>query len=101
MKKKSEILQKIKSSIINADPEAELILFGSRARGDNKIDSDWDILILLNYRKLTTETEKLFINSIYDIELETGEVITPLIYSKNDWSNSSCFGSNLYFSISR
>jgi len=28
------------------DPTAKIILFGSRARGDNKASSDWDFFIL-------------------------------------------------------
>ena len=32
--------------------DAQLLFFGSRARGDNRNDSDWDILILLNKNKL-------------------------------------------------
>ena len=26
-------------------------------------------------------------NKFYDLELETGEVISPLIYSKKEWNN--------------
>jgi len=40
------ILEKVKEIVQATDPEAEVILFGSRARGDAMEDSDWDILIL-------------------------------------------------------
>ena len=40
------ILEKVKEIVHATDPEAEVILFGSRARGDAMEDSDWDILIL-------------------------------------------------------
>ncbi|MCB0564168.1 MAG: nucleotidyltransferase domain-containing protein [Phaeodactylibacter sp.] len=66
---------------INANIFAETILFGSRARGDYGSDSDWDFLILLNSPG-TSEVEELIRNKIYDIELETEEVITSIIEQK-------------------
>ena len=45
------ILIKIKESVREVEPESEIILFGSRARGDERADeradSDWDLLILV------------------------------------------------------
>ena len=35
-----EIIYRIKSGIRDKDPQAEIILYGSRARGDNRPDSD-------------------------------------------------------------
>ncbi|MBK9980810.1 MAG: nucleotidyltransferase domain-containing protein [Saprospiraceae bacterium] len=43
-----DLLQLVKHEIKGIDPNAEVILFGSRARGDFREDSDWDFLILLN-----------------------------------------------------
>jgi hypothetical protein len=31
------------------------------------------------------DNETRLINNLYDVELETGEVISPLIYTKRDW----------------
>lgn len=86
MSKKNKILIQIKKSIIKEDAFAEVILFGSRARGDNTIVSDWDILILTN-QKNTNELEDKFRNNLYDIELETGQIISTLVYSKEYWEN--------------
>ena len=36
----------VKDTIEKVDEEAKVILFGSRARGDFRLDSDWDFLIL-------------------------------------------------------
>jgi len=80
-----EILNKIKSGIGSKDPDAEIYLFGSRARGDNRKDSDWDILVISPGNKVTFEYEKELHDPIFDIELESGEVISLLIYSKSDW----------------
>lgn len=70
---------------INAiDPRADVILYGSRARGDERPDSDWDILILTN-NAADIVTERKFRNKLYDLELETGEALSVFVYSKNDW----------------
>lgn len=45
-----ELLYKVKESIKVLDPRARIILFGSRARGDFKTNSDWDFLIITSYR---------------------------------------------------
>ncbi len=66
------------------DPKAEVILYGSRARGDERTDSDWDILILTNY-PVDLEIERKFRDKLYDLELETGESFSVFAYSKNDW----------------
>jgi predicted nucleotidyltransferase len=41
-----KLISKVKSAINSVDPQAKVILFGSRARGDEKQSSDWDFLIL-------------------------------------------------------
>lgn len=66
-------------------PEAEVYLYGSRARGEAKRLSDWDILILLNSSNLPFKLETEFMDEFYEVELETGEIISPLLYTKKDW----------------
>lgn len=86
MKKKTKhIAQLIRKNINLIDPKAEIILYGSRARGDDKPDSDWDILILTDY-PVDLEKERKFRNNLYDLELEAGESFSLFIYSKSDWT---------------
>lgn len=61
-----------------------VILYGSRARGDEKPESDWDILILTD-DKADLLTERKFRNKLYDLELESNEVFSVFVYSKKDW----------------
>ncbi len=86
MNEQEKILLKIKHSIEIEDSSAEIILFGSRARGDNKITSDWDILVLIDNNE-TLEAEDRFRSNLYDLELESGQIISPIVYSKNYWLN--------------
>lgn len=78
------IVQLIRHYIDSIDPNAEVILYGSRARGTEKVDSDWDILVLTDYIVDLT-TERRFRNKLYDLELESGEAFSVFVYSKNDW----------------
>lgn len=66
-------------------PDSEVYLYGSQARGTAKNLSDWDLLILLNKSNIPFDFETKFMDEFYELELETGEVISPLIYSKEDW----------------
>lgn len=82
----SELLNKINSTIRKYDRNAEIFLYGSRARGDFRPDSDWDILILLDIPVDENIKEKLR-DELFEIELETNQVITSVIKSKKVWKN--------------
>jgi predicted nucleotidyltransferase len=82
-----ELTKRIKKELLRIEPEAEIYLFGSRARGDFKSDSDWDVLVLSPQKQITYDYELKLREPIFDIELETGEIISLLIYSKTDWKN--------------
>ena len=77
----------IKSKIYKKNPDAEVILFGSHARGEAHIDSDWDILILLNNLSVNRKTEKEYREELFDIEIEIGQPISTFVFSRNDWES--------------
>ena len=74
----------VRAEIQNIDENAQVILFGSRARGDNRRDSDWDFLILMD-REVTAALKDEIRERLYEIELETGEVISTIIHQKEEW----------------
>lgn len=78
----------IKRVIEKNAPDSEVYLYGSQARGNAKKTSDWDLLILLNSANVSFDFETKFMDEFYELELETGEIFSPLIYSKNDWNSN-------------
>jgi len=70
-------------------PNSRLLLYGSRARGEARKDSDWDLLILLDQPEIT---ESDFDNVSFPFTLlgwEIGELISPQMYTKQEWDSLS------------
>lgn len=86
-KKEIDIAQLIKARIRKKNSTADVILFGSHARGQSHKDSDWDILILLNQPHVNRSEEKEYRDEIFDIELEIGEPISTFVFSKTEWED--------------
>jgi predicted nucleotidyltransferase len=85
--KEKKIAGSIHDKIKEKDPDAEIILYGSRARGDNRNDSDWDILILIDKAKESRTIEKKYRDAMFELELEIEQPISTLIFSKSDWNS--------------
>jgi predicted nucleotidyltransferase len=96
---KSVILSKIKIIVREIDPTADVILYGSRARGDEHADSDWDLLILVD-SKTDLDYEKVFRHRLYEIELDMGEAFSTSVYNKNEW-RSKYWMTPLYKNIAK
>lgn len=82
---RSHILELIKKSVNKVDPNAILILYGSYARRDYTAESDIDLLILVDKENITRNDKIKITYPLYDVELETGIVISPKVYSKKFW----------------
>ncbi len=85
---KMDLHQLVKLELKDIDPNAEVILFGSRARGDFREDSDWDLLILLS-RPLDRRLNDLILEKLYEIELQSNTVVSSIIHTKSDWEDRS------------
>ncbi len=79
-----EITNLIRQTVNQVDDKAEVILYGSRARGDERADSDWDILVLTDYQ-VDLAKERAFRYPLYDLALELEEDFSVFVYSKNEW----------------
>lgn len=87
MKNEKDLLSWVKATVEKTAPTATLILFGSYARGDHNEASDLDLLILLDQEKVTSMDQKKITYPLYDIEFETGTLISPMVLSKKDWES--------------
>ena len=100
MKNKTKrISNLIKLNIREIDPKAQIILYGSRARGDERNDSDWDILVLTDY-PIDIKKESVFRDHLYDLEIETGEPFSIFVYSKNDWNTKQSI-TPFYYNVTK
>jgi len=80
------LLQRCKQAIRAVVPDADVILYGSRARGDAKEDSDYDLLILVD-RPVTTPLREQLVASIFPLELESEAVLTLIPYNRDLWNS--------------
>ncbi len=83
---RKDFIEKIKCKVKELEPSADIILFGSRARMDSVDGSDWDFLVLVDGEVDTARCDRIR-HALYEIEWETGEVISSMIKSKEVWSD--------------
>jgi predicted nucleotidyltransferase len=86
-----ELIHQIKQTVHKAEPGAEIILFGSYARGDNNRNSDIDLLILSDKTSISDFDKKKIIYELYDVELDSGYAISSVILSKKDWKSKHAY----------
>ena len=59
-------------------PVEQVVLFGSRARGEGDAESDLDLLVLTT-RELAWTERRAIVDALFDIELAHDVVLSPLI----------------------
>lgn len=98
-KKAIELISKLKNLVTGYDKNAEIILFGSRARGDWHEESDWDFLILTDLEVTEAFKDKLRIEIANKIEFVLDEAVFVIVKNKSDWENNNNV-TPLYYNIS-
>lgn len=81
-----QLLLDIKDTVLRFVPDAEIVLYGSVARGTATPESDYDLLILTG-RRLTSDEKRQMSYAVYDLELEREVVISLAIYARDEWQS--------------
>lgn len=83
---REELFRQIRQTVREVEPDAEIILYGSRSRGDAVRESDWDLLILVDGHLNDERTDRIR-HRLYEIEWESGEVISSIVRNRNEWNS--------------
>ncbi|WP_344761184.1 nucleotidyltransferase domain-containing protein [Actimicrobium antarcticum] len=80
------------SMIVNRYAIAGSLIYGSRARGTHRPDSDADVAVLLTgEHKRLLPTTLAMADAAYDVLLETGITISPLPVWMDEWEHPERF----------
>ena len=66
---------------------AKVYLYGSRARGEAREDSDWDILILVDKPRVELSDYDELSYPLTSLGWEHGAMIIPILYTKKEWDH--------------
>jgi len=66
-------------------PVSRVILFGSKARGTARADSDTDLLVLTS-REVTRETRRAIGDILHEIGLRDDLLLLSLVQSEKEWN---------------
>ena len=80
-----QMLREVKRAVLQRAPGAEVILYGSAARGERGPDSDYDVLVLVE-RRLSTREEDEIDGKVYDVQLVFGTIICAMFHSRDEWN---------------
>ena len=78
------LLEEAKQIVQGFFPTAEILLYGSAARGTHGPESDYDLLVLTD-AALSTKEEDRVRDAVYDLQVSTGTLISTVFYSKVFW----------------
>ena len=82
---KDSIISAIRNVAVTGIPKgAQVILFGSQARGDAHSNSDWDVLVLLNKEQLTQDDHDLYAYPFGELGWKIDAMIHPDLYTLKD-----------------
>ena len=98
-----EIIDRYRRALKYRFPEAvsEIVLFGSRARGEGHPDSDLDLLIVLKTRdpRLKREVLDLAWETMFSHNFKV--FISPIVFFKKDYDRYQSWNSSFLKNVSR
>ena len=80
------LLRRIRETVHAIEPNAQIILYGSRARGDAEPDSDWDLLVLLDGAATYGRIDDVR-HHLYALEVDTNTIVNSIVRSREEWDS--------------
>ena len=85
---RDKVLDMIRTTVREKEPDSQIILYGSRARGDAREDSDWDVVVLLDKPRMSHYDRYAIACELWDKGFDIGEEINTLVYTKAQWNDA-------------
>jgi predicted nucleotidyltransferase len=86
--RRAKVISMIRDTIREAEPTAQIILYGSRARGDAREDSDWDVLAIVDKPRLSLSDRSRLQYPVWDKGMDMGEEINVFSYTRKQWEQA-------------
>jgi predicted nucleotidyltransferase len=80
------LLKQVEEAVLGIEPRADVILYGSRARGDSQSDSDWDFLVLVDGPVDDQRVDRIR-HRLYEIEWESDQVLSSIVRNRQQWNS--------------
>ena len=88
MVEKEDMIKAMRKVLNSIDHTVQAILFGSRARGDAKEGSDWDVLVLIDKPRVTLLDYDKYSYPLRELGWDLNEIINPVLFSTKEWNEN-------------
>jgi predicted nucleotidyltransferase len=99
-KNERKALQELKNRLLKRFPNVEVILYGSKVRGNSDKESDIDLLILFQ-SQVNSKLEEEITEITFDIELKYDVVFGKIIESRDFWNSPLANAMPLHWNIDK
>jgi uncharacterized protein len=83
-----QVLDRFKSSLRERLDLFEIILFGSRARGDADAFSAMDVVVILD-GEADDRSRDVVSDCAWEAGFESGIVVAPIVFSRTEWETNA------------
>ncbi len=82
------VIERFKTAVLDELDTATVVVFGSRARGDADVDSDMDVLVILD-REIDERIRDVVSDCAWEAGFRHGIVVVPVVVSKEEWETGA------------
>lgn len=81
-----QVLQRLKQMLQQRINVHQIILFGSRARGNACAESDMDVLVVVDH-PINREVRNAVSECTWQAGFDSGIVVTAILFTRDEWEN--------------